>query len=60
MANIHHVALIFENRSFIVVNVEIVRRRKDRHDRRKAGRLGLVVHPVPGNRFGRRSTRREV
>lgn len=48
LANIHHVALIFENSGFVVVNVEIVWCRKDRHDRRESGRLGLAIHPVPG------------
>ena len=45
----YHIALIFENGGFVVVNVEIVGRRKDRHDRRKPGRLGLAIHPVPGD-----------
>ena len=49
LANIHHVALIFENRSFVVVNVSMVWRRKDRRDRRKAGRLDLAIRSVPGD-----------
>jgi hypothetical protein len=49
LANIHHVALICEKSSFVVVNVEMVWRREDRHDRRKTGCLGLAIHLVPGN-----------
>lgn len=46
MANIHHVAFIFENGCFVVVNVEIVWCRENRHDRRETGRLGFAIHPV--------------
>ena len=53
MANIHHVVLTFENGSLVIVNVEIVWRRENRHDRGEAGFLDLAIHPVPGNRFGR-------
>jgi hypothetical protein len=53
LANVHDVALIFENSSLVVVNVQIVWRREDRHDRRETGRLGLAIHPVSGNGFGR-------
>lgn len=52
LANIHHVAFVFENGSLVVVNVEVVWCRKDRHDRRETSRLGLTIHAVSGSRVG--------
>ena len=48
LADIHHIVFVLEHRSFVVVYIKIIRRRKDGHDRWKSGDFGLAVHAVTG------------
>lgn len=46
--SLHHVGLVLEHRCLVSVDVQVVRRRENGHDRREPGRLGLAVHAVTG------------
>ena len=46
LSDIHDVILIFQNRGFVVVYVEIVRCAKDGHDTWEACCPGLSVHAI--------------
>ena len=47
LSNVHHVVLILEDRSLVVVHIKIVGRTKYRHDAREASRSGLAIHSIP-------------
>jgi hypothetical protein len=53
LANVHDVVLVLEDRSLVVVDVEVVGSREDGHDRGESSRLGLAVHPVTARGGGR-------
>lgn len=46
LPNIKHVALVLQNRGFIVVNIQVVRGGEDCHDGGEASGPGLAVHAV--------------
>lgn len=46
LSDIHDVAFVLEHRGFVVVNVEVIRRREDGHHRWEPCRLCFTVHPV--------------
>lgn len=46
LADIHYVALVFQNSSFVVVYVQVIGRGEDSHDRGETCRLRFAVHPV--------------
>lgn len=48
LPNVHHIALVLEHRRFVVVDIEVVRCREDRHDGGKTGGLCLTIHPIAG------------
>jgi len=46
LSDVHYIAFVFQHGCLIVVNVEVIRRREDRHDRREASGLSLAIHAV--------------
>ena len=48
LSNIHDIAFVFEHGCFVIVDIEIIRRRENSHNRREAGGLGFPVHPISG------------
>lgn len=46
LSDIHDVAFIFEHGGLVVVNVEIIRGREDRHNRREASSLRFAIHAI--------------
>ena len=46
LANVHHIVLVLQDRSFVVVDIEIVGGTEDGHDTWEACRPRLSVHPV--------------
>jgi SepF-like predicted cell division protein (DUF552 family) len=50
LADVHDVVLVLEHGGLVVVNVEVVGRREDRHDGGETGRLRLAVHAVTAKR----------
>lgn len=47
LPNVHYIALVFQDSSFVVVHVEVVRSREDRHDRWEACAFRLPIHAIP-------------
>ena len=48
LADIHHVVLIFEHSSFVVVNIEVVGGAEDGHNAREARCPCLPIHSITG------------
>lgn len=46
LTDVHDVTFVLEHRSFVVVNVEVIRSREDGHHRRESCRLRFTVHPI--------------
>ena len=49
LPDIHHVALVLEDRCLVVVHVEVVGRREDGHDGGETRGFGFAVHSVSGD-----------
>lgn len=47
LPDVHHIALVLQDGCLVVVDVQIVRSTEDSHNRWKAGRLCLPIHPIP-------------
>lgn len=48
LSDVHHILLVLENGSLVVVDIKIVGCTEDSHDGWETGRLGLAIHAVPG------------
>lgn len=48
LSDVQDVALVLEDGSFVVVDIKVVGRREEGHDRREPCRPSLAVHTVPG------------
>lgn len=46
LSDIHHVVLVFQNCSLVVVDIEVVRRAENRHYAREASRPSLSIHAI--------------
>lgn len=46
LSDVHHVAFVFEHGCFVVIHVQIIRCRKDGHDRGETSRFGLAIHAI--------------
>lgn len=46
LSDIHHITFVFEHCGLVVVYIEIIGRREDRHDRREASGFGFAVHTI--------------
>lgn len=46
LSDVHDVGLVLEDGGLVLVNVEVVGSREERHDGREASRLCLAVHAV--------------
>ena len=46
LTNVHNVVLVLQNRSLVVVNVQIIWSREDGHHAWETGCPGLTVHPI--------------
>ena len=46
LSDVHDVVLVLQDRSFVVVDVEVIRRREDGHDTRETCCPSLAIHSV--------------
>ena len=46
LTNVHDIVLVLQDSSLVVVNIKVVGRREDGHDRWESGRACLSVHSV--------------
>ena len=50
LSDVHDIAFVLEDSGLVVVYIEIVRCRENRHDGGKPSRFGFPIHSVAGSR----------
>jgi hypothetical protein len=53
LANVEHVALVLEYCRLVVINVQVIWRREDCHNRREARCARFAIHAVTGKRMSK-------